>query len=121
MLDRQDLVKRLVPDPANPRDLTMINGFVGESSVDNCTRLYRNLQLTIWQDIPDDQIVLHDSILPGAGFPYGEDLIWMQTGDAFALQLNMARIPGQANEPVAGGVDPPNIGGDYGGYHKMWP
>jgi hypothetical protein len=94
-----ELVTALVDDPESPPNLAMINGCLGRSSTEDCVRLYRNLMLNIWQDIPVDQIKLHRRIDPNPMSPWGEDVIWLLRSDARRLEVQSS-VPG-ASKPVS--------------------
>jgi hypothetical protein len=51
-------VDQLVPDPANPPRLQVLTGYRGRSAQENHTRLYMDLELSGWVDIPNDAILL---------------------------------------------------------------
>jgi hypothetical protein len=81
------LVQALVKNLAEPPDLTLINGYIGPSGDDANVRLYRNLRMNVWLDIPRDKIVHTDHVPPGSTSPWGEDVIWMHRRDARRLSV----------------------------------
>lgn len=56
--DNDKWVDKLVPDPANPPHLQVLAGYRGRSAQENHTRLYTDLELSGWADVPDDAILL---------------------------------------------------------------
>jgi hypothetical protein len=144
-----ELVQALNVDPTNPPDLTVLNGFFGPSVDEAHIRMYRNVFMNVWQDIPRDQIMHIDKIERGPASPFGEDVVWMLRRDARALDAQTSKpganvvvspavVPPQPPvdpvqppvDPVQPPVDPLDAGtdagddfgdGGYGGYNQLWP
>jgi hypothetical protein len=71
-----DFVSRLVSDPANPPQTTLLTGYPGASDEENHTRIYFDPELRDYVDVPDDD-VLHTQ--PGGGEgPVEPTLIWIR-------------------------------------------
>lgn len=118
MADQQDvheLVAMLVADPVNPPDLTVLNGYIGPSTVDKCVRLYRSSAMNIWLDIPEDQIKGRSTIGPTPTSPWGENIIWMRREDARNLDENTSVVGASrdvsAHSEAAGGTRPGTASG----------
>jgi len=71
------LPDRLVPDPKNPPDLTLLQGWLGASSEDRHRRLYLDPELTNSLEIPEDAIV-HTQDIPRDTNPLGGDWVWVK-------------------------------------------
>jgi hypothetical protein len=135
------LVQALVKNLAEPPDLTLINGYIGPSGDDANVRLYRNLRMNVWLDIPRDKIVHTDHVPPGSTSPWGEDVIWMHRRDARRLSVGtsapkdiaatsepgpVVRIDVFGAEAAAARPQPPDDDIDLGGggnigYSQQWP
>lgn len=72
--DTKSLADRLVSDPRNPPDLSMLQGWLGASSEDKHRRLYLDPELSQSLEIPDDAIV-HTQKRPNQRQP-----AWRQLG-----------------------------------------
>lgn len=72
-----EFVKRLVPDPKNPPDTLLLSGFLGTSSEENHTRLYFDMELANYIEIPDDAI-LHSEPLPTGHGGLGGSYVWIR-------------------------------------------
>ena len=73
----QEFISLLVPDPANPPNLEVITGFVGDSAEPGHTRVYFDLQLADYVDIPDHSIRLIRQ-LPESVSPLGAAYVWFE-------------------------------------------
>lgn len=59
-----EFVSQIVTDPAQPPQTVMVTGYVGESAVDEHTRVYFDRELNRYADVPNDAIlhaVAHDA------------------------------------------------------------
>jgi hypothetical protein len=79
------LVRVLIEDPAQPPDLVVLNGFIGESEGTGQVRLYLNPSMNAWVDIPGKYVVLFDRLPAGPGAPWGEDVLWISRRNARKL------------------------------------
>jgi hypothetical protein len=66
-------VAALVPDPsAGPPDTTVLHGYVGKSTKDDCWRLYLDANLASYVEVLENDIVHHTQIADDGG-----TLIWV--------------------------------------------
>lgn len=93
---RPGFVARLVKDPANPPATMMVSGFPGESSEPEHTRLYLDLELTSWVDIPEDAVLHREE---QGDEPYGSTTLWVNREAAEKLRYRQA-----TSAAVSGGV-----------------
>jgi hypothetical protein len=61
-IEPDPLVEALRPDPAQPDHFVALDGYLGSSTEDGHWRLYRDLSLTFWLEIPEDAIYHVESI-----------------------------------------------------------
>ena len=73
---RSSFVAKLVKDPAAPPETVLMTGFLGDSSEKGHTRLYLDLQLSSWYDIPNEA-VLHSEDVSQAEQPLRADAVWV--------------------------------------------
>ena len=59
-----DFVGKLVKDATEVPQTMIVAGYLGESSTDDCHRLYLSPDLSDWFEIPSDAI-LHQEAVPG--------------------------------------------------------
>src|SRR5215510_3751435 len=71
------LPDRLAPDPKNPPDLTLLQGWLGASSEDKHRRLYLDPELSNSVEIPEDAIV-HTQDIPADSSPLGGQWVWIK-------------------------------------------
>ncbi len=108
-------VDQLVPDPANPPQLQVLTGYRGRSAQENQTRLYSDLELSSWVDVPNDAILLTREEPGEHGLPL--TLVWtaldaqVQTGPQAAqgggaewFQGQVAQDFGEAALPGGGPI-----------------
>lgn len=72
-----EFVKKLVPDPASPPDTLLLSGFLGASSEENHTRLYFDMELASYIEIPDEAI-LHTEPLSADRSGLGGSYVWIK-------------------------------------------
>ncbi|HVR41697.1 MAG TPA: hypothetical protein VMU84_21550 [Thermoanaerobaculia bacterium] len=101
-----DFVSKIVSDAKNPPEVRVLEGWLGASGSDGYTRLYTNIELNAWIDIPSDA-VLHTEEVPDS-LPAGAVLVWVKAdavlkpgGSAFSkalpfLQGELAKAAPQA-------------------------
>ena len=75
------LPDRLVSDPKNPPELTLLQGWLGASSEDRCRRLYLDPALAQSIEIPEDAIV-HTLEIPATTSPLGGHWVWVKADAA---------------------------------------
>jgi hypothetical protein len=50
------LIEELVPEPGSPPLVVGLDGYVGSSDLDGHFRLYRDLSVSYWLEIPEDKV-----------------------------------------------------------------
>lgn len=85
-LREDEFVGRAVEDPNAPPQLLMLTGYVGKSSKGSHTRIYLDLLLSSYVDVPDEEI-LHAQELPKAQSPVGGYYIWIRRTDLILEEL----------------------------------
>src|SRR5687767_13365629 len=75
----EDFVARLVRDPSRPPQLQLLSGYLGASSVEGHVRLYTDVELGGYVEIPADAI-RHTQELPRGRAPLGVSLVWVERG-----------------------------------------
>jgi hypothetical protein len=68
-------ISHLVEDPANPPDVVLLAGYLGDAAEDGKTRLYLRPDLSDYLDIPSDAIVHQQGV---AGDPLGAVYVWVR-------------------------------------------
>lgn len=71
---KDDFVAKIVKDPSNPPKTVLLNGYAGASSLEGYTRLYLDLELNSYVEIPNGDI-LH--MEPRALYEHGHVVIFM--------------------------------------------
>jgi hypothetical protein len=72
-----EFVKKLVPDPKSPPDTLLLCGYLGASSEDNHTRLYFDMELASYVEIPNEAI-LHTTPMPADQGGLGGSYVWIK-------------------------------------------
>jgi hypothetical protein len=75
--ERSPFIRQLVPDPKRPPKTLLLAGFLGESSEEGHTRLYFDLELTSYVEIPDDAILLKRP-MPAGQSPIDGAFVWVR-------------------------------------------
>jgi hypothetical protein len=88
-IHEDDLVARLVADPAAPPSTVMIMGYIGRSSSENCIRIYVDAHLAAHVDVPRE-LVLHAIKIPRAVSALGGSYVWIRTEPSIVLALAQA-------------------------------
>ena len=73
--EEQSFIDRLVSDPANPPALEAVRGYVGTAVEPEYTRVYLDLTLAEYVDVPDADIKLIHK-LPESVSALGESYVW---------------------------------------------
>lgn len=76
-LKPQLFVSALVPNAKTPPKVRVIRGYVGESTEQNHTRVYLDVELRRFVDIPADSIVHSEEISPTV-IPLGGMYVWVR-------------------------------------------
>jgi hypothetical protein len=106
---------RLVPDPKNPPELSMLQGWLGASSEDKHRRLYLDPELSQSLEIPEDAIV-HTQDIPAAVSPLGGTWVWVKVDAAIKQGPGLERLyarflRGQIQQDFFAGVGGAGFGG----------
>lgn len=72
-----DFVFRIVKDPGAPPDTLLIVGFVGKAVYADHTRIYLDVLLAAYVDLPDTAI-LHAQRIPETVSPLGGSYVWVR-------------------------------------------
>jgi hypothetical protein len=73
--ETESFVDVLVTDPANVPAMVVLSGFLGKSSLEGYQRLYLNIALSEYYEIPSSSI-LHSMKHPLTSSPLGETTLW---------------------------------------------
>lgn len=92
---RDDFVDRIVSDPSQPPEVAVFQGFVGASDREDHVRVYADVALSAWVDLPA-AAVLHAVRLPAGQSPLGGSILLV---DASATVRPFDH--GEADEPTA--------------------
>lgn len=118
---KDDFISRIVGDPKNPRESRLLQGWLGDAAEETNRRLYTDLSLSSYVDIPTDAILhtepLRDSQPPGAVFVwYKADANVQQGGSAAGRAARFLQGPVTqtfgAGAP-GGGAGAGVVGGDF--------
>lgn len=71
-------VEVLAADPANIPEVVLLNGFVGNSALENYTRLYLNAVLNEYYEIPTEAILHTAPATAGANNPLETAYLWVK-------------------------------------------
>jgi hypothetical protein len=74
--DPYELIEQLAPDPARVPSLVGFDGYIGSSSQEGHVRLYYDLSLSYWLDIPEDG-VHHTETRTVAGRFHPITVVWV--------------------------------------------
>jgi hypothetical protein len=119
---KADWVGKVVRDPTKPADALTLSGYLGDSATPEHLRLYFEVELATWVDIPV-AAMLHAQRLPEEASPLGEVMVWIrrdaqlihggggaqQTGTFFEgpiFQEQYAAALGAGAGPFGGGFPP---------------
>jgi hypothetical protein len=126
-LEQDEVIARLVPDPAGPPDVVALAGFLGRSHRAGFWRLYRTPDLKDFVEIAEDDIV-HSEPLGNNSQPLAGTLVWVakgaeikrtRSGTAQAEFLQGDITSGYLAQARAEGGFPGRAGGGVLGYR--WP
>ena len=111
---KADWVAKVVKEPDKPADALTLTGYLGDSAKDDHVRLYFEIDLSSWVDIPTAD-VLHGQRLPAEQSPLGEAIVWIRRTAQLAYG-------GGAGQPMGGFLEGPlfeqyaGAGGMEGGF-----
>jgi hypothetical protein len=77
-LKQDALVERLIPDPAKPSDVVVLNGFLGASDRAGFWRLYLTQDLKQFVELAESDIV-HNEPIPTTLSPSGGTTLWVKS------------------------------------------
>jgi hypothetical protein len=81
------ITERLVSDPSQPADATVLSGFLGRSSREGHERLYLDLELRSYVEVPRDAI-LHRERVGSEDSPMGQGTrLWVRSGTRLTHQV----------------------------------
>ena len=100
-LRQDELIEKLVPDPAAPPDVIVLVGFLGKSSRAGYVRLYLTPKLNDYFEIPEKDVILTQSLATELN-PLGGTIVWVRRE---AELLHTRTTPAQAQaEFLQGGI-----------------
>jgi hypothetical protein len=79
-LQSAGFVARVIQDPKHPPSVALLAGFPGAAAQPGHTRLYLDLELRSYLDLPDESILHHEGI-PGPAAALGATFVWIARGD----------------------------------------
>jgi hypothetical protein len=79
-----DLVEALVSDLAVPPELRYADGWIGLSNRRGFVRLYRDLALNEFWDVPEDRVRHIHELPPSDALPFGLNVVWVDVSTAEA-------------------------------------
>jgi len=79
-----DLVEALVSDLAVPPELRYADGWIGLSNRRGFVRLYRDLALNEFWDVPEDRVRHIHELPPSDALPFGLNVVWVDVSSAEA-------------------------------------
>jgi hypothetical protein len=71
-----ELIEELVTDPSNPPSVVGLDGYLGRSDMEGHIRLYRDLSVSYWLDIPEDA-VYHAKTVDVEGKFHPLSVVWV--------------------------------------------
>lgn len=77
-LKQDALVERLVPDPSQPSDVVVLQGYLGASDRPGYWRLYLTQDLKQFVELAEDDIV-HNEPIPTSISPSGGTTLWVKS------------------------------------------
>jgi hypothetical protein len=123
-----DFVGRIVQDPNEPPNVTLLSGYLGSSSEEGHVRLYLDEELSRYVEIPE-KAIRHTQELPPEQSPLGGSLVWIDRdaevvhGAAGAERRKATFLEGQIAQDYiggAGGTGPVEGGAEAaGGFSPM--
>ena len=75
-IESDPLVEELRPDPAAPDNIVALDGYIGRSAAEGHWRLYRDLSLTFWLEIPEEAIH-HTEKIDMDGLAHPLTVVWV--------------------------------------------
>ena len=119
-LKEDEIIARLVPDPAAPPDVTAMAGFLGRSARPASWRLYQTLDLKDYVEIAEDDIVQSQSLKSDLQ-PLGGTVVWIKSGARLRYTQSESRLAetefmqGDITRQFLAGTGPEGLSGWGGG------
>lgn len=88
---RKDFVAKLVADPSAPPAVYLLSGYLGESGLEDHSRLYLRPDLATWVDIPEESLLHTEKV------SHGDNVL----GAVFVWVRNDARLSNGTSWPAA--------------------
>lgn len=85
-----EFVHRVVRDPRDPPDTLFLTGFIGRAVEPSHTRVYLDVMLAAYVDVPDDA-VLHAQPMPASQSPVGGHFVWVARDQELVQRVRAAR------------------------------
>jgi hypothetical protein len=85
-----DFIQRVVRDPSDPPDTLFLAGFVGRAAEPGHTRVYLDVMLAAYVDVPDSAI-LHAQPVPPSQSPLGGHYVWISRDQELVQRVRSAR------------------------------
>jgi hypothetical protein len=92
-----DIVARVIPDPASAQGATLLTGFVGKGDADGRIRIYPDIYFSCWYDVAEAD-VLHSIPLSSETSPLGGSHVWVKAG------ADVKSGPSAQQQPAGGGA-----------------
>jgi len=119
LLREDEFVANVVSDPREPPDVLFLMGFVGRAPDADSTRIYLDVQLAAYVDLPSSEI-LHAQPLPRSQSPLGGQYLWVLRSGATMDKLREAgRRLNQVQHETA--LEFQLTGNAFGGLPSAWP
>ena len=77
MLQHDEFVDRVIQDPSNPQEVTLVFGFIGNGSDDEHVRIYSDANLSAYIECRIDDVVFAKPAPPDS---LGGSHVWMRAG-----------------------------------------
>lgn len=90
-LTQDEIIARLVPNPADSPDVIAMVGFLGKSPKPKFWRLYQTLDLKDYLELAEDDIVQSQS-LKSERQPLGGTVIWVRSGARLQHSRSESRL-----------------------------
>ena len=89
---REDgFIANIVRDPREPPDTLFLMGFVGRAADPGMIRLYLDVQVIAYVDVPETDL-LHAEPIPPSQSPLGGHYVWVLRSSATMVRLREAQL-----------------------------
>jgi hypothetical protein len=79
-LKEEEIVRSLVPDPAQPPDVRVLVGFLGKSAQERSWRLYVTPNFSEYVEFAEADVVHSRTLQTGPSTPLGGTVVWLKRG-----------------------------------------